>query len=158
MKGASVSLASRLAISVFPHPVGPIMRMFLGTMSSFICPLSCRRRQRLRSATATAFFAEAWPTMCLSSSSTTARGVSCLPVEEEATSDAEGGEGEGEERPAPESEEEEDAAELIQRRPARRGEGPGQAEGDPGPAARGPSRKAKALLEAGLILTREYPD
>ena len=33
-KGASASLASRRAISVFPQPVGPIMRMFLGTISS----------------------------------------------------------------------------------------------------------------------------
>lgn len=33
-KGASASLASRRAISVLPHPVGPIMRMFLGTISS----------------------------------------------------------------------------------------------------------------------------
>ena len=35
-KGASASFASRLAISVFPQPVGPIMRMFLGTISSCI--------------------------------------------------------------------------------------------------------------------------
>lgn len=33
-KGASASFASRRAISVFPQPVGPIMRMFLGTISS----------------------------------------------------------------------------------------------------------------------------
>lgn len=30
MKGASESLAILLAISVLPHPVGPIIRMFLG--------------------------------------------------------------------------------------------------------------------------------
>jgi hypothetical protein len=30
MKGASESLAMRLAISVLPQPVGPIIRMFLG--------------------------------------------------------------------------------------------------------------------------------
>ncbi len=43
-KGASASLASRRAISVLPHPVGPIMRMFFGTISS--CrhpnPASCQ--------------------------------------------------------------------------------------------------------------------
>lgn len=33
-KGASANLARRLAISVFPQPVGPIMSMFLGTISS----------------------------------------------------------------------------------------------------------------------------
>lgn len=33
-KGASANLASRLAISVLPHPVGPIMSMFFGTISS----------------------------------------------------------------------------------------------------------------------------
>lgn len=32
--GAPESLASRRAISVLPQPVGPIMRMFLGTISS----------------------------------------------------------------------------------------------------------------------------
>lgn len=42
-KGASANLASRLAISVLPQPVGPIIRMFLGTISSWHrmknCPL-----------------------------------------------------------------------------------------------------------------------
>ena len=33
-KGAFASLASRRAISVLPHPVGPIMSMFLGVISS----------------------------------------------------------------------------------------------------------------------------
>ena len=33
-KGASASFASRRAISVFPQPVGPIMRIFFGTISS----------------------------------------------------------------------------------------------------------------------------
>ena len=40
-KGASASLASRRAISVLPQPVGPIIRMFLGTTSS------CTARQQL---------------------------------------------------------------------------------------------------------------
>ena len=33
-KGASMSFASRRAISVLPHPVGPIMRMLRGMISS----------------------------------------------------------------------------------------------------------------------------
>mmetsp|Transcript_12717 Transcript_12717/g.38344 ORF Transcript_12717/g.38344 Transcript_12717/m.38344 type:complete len:217 (-) Transcript_12717:198-848(-) len=74
--GASISLASLRAISVFPQPVGPTMRMFLGTISSFM-GLSIRcRRHLLRSALATAFFASVWPTMLRSRISTTSRGVS----------------------------------------------------------------------------------
>lgn len=38
-KGASAIFAIRLAISVLPQPVGPIMRMFLGTISACIKPL-----------------------------------------------------------------------------------------------------------------------
>mmetsp|Transcript_32638 Transcript_32638/g.71311 ORF Transcript_32638/g.71311 Transcript_32638/m.71311 type:complete len:261 (-) Transcript_32638:227-1009(-) len=75
MKGASASLASRRAISVFPHPVGPIMRMFLGTISSFRGDGTLCRRQRLRRAMATARFASGCPTMYLSSASTTLAGV-----------------------------------------------------------------------------------
>ena len=86
-KGASASFASRLAISVLPQPVGPIMRIFLGTISSCIATYAVstgskgtvlppqaserdgaqfhafiglgifRRRHRLRRAFATAFFA-----------------------------------------------------------------------------------------------------
>lgn len=45
-----------------PHqPVGPIMRMFLGMTSSRTVPGSCMRRQRLRSAIATARLASSWP-------------------------------------------------------------------------------------------------
>jgi hypothetical protein len=45
------------AISVLPQPVGPTMRMFLGTTSSAMALSSVFRRQRLRSATATALLA-----------------------------------------------------------------------------------------------------
>src|SRR5258708_37543481 len=74
MKGAPASFARRREISVLPMPVGPIIRMFLGTTSSRICPVSCWRRQRLRSAMATARLASAWPIMKRSSSETISRG------------------------------------------------------------------------------------
>jgi hypothetical protein len=63
MNGASASLASRRAISVLPTPVGPIIRMFFGVISPRSAPSTCWRRQRLRSAIATARLAPAWPTM-----------------------------------------------------------------------------------------------
>src|SRR3990167_9451757 len=75
MNGARASFASRRAISVLPTPVGPIMRMFFGVISLCSGSLICARRQRLRSAIATARFASCWPMMCLSSSSTISRGV-----------------------------------------------------------------------------------
>src|SRR5690606_30868367 len=75
MNGAFASFASRRAISVLPTPVGPIMRMFFGVISLRSGSSICARRQRLRSAIATARFASSWPTMCLSSSSTISRGV-----------------------------------------------------------------------------------
>src|SRR6185437_7260699 len=74
MNGACASFASRRAISVLPQPVGPIIRMFLGTTSSRIASGSCCRRQRLRSAIATARLASFWPTMKRSSSETISRG------------------------------------------------------------------------------------
>src|SRR5262249_15112614 len=55
-------------------PVGPIIRMFLGNTSSRICPVNCWRRQRLRSAMATARLASFWPMMKRSSSETISRG------------------------------------------------------------------------------------
>ena len=67
-KGALASLASRRAISVFPTPVGPIIRMFLGEIYALNSSASCMRRQRFRSAIATARLAESWPIMYLSSS------------------------------------------------------------------------------------------
>src|SRR5690606_3214234 len=75
MKGALASLARRRAISVLPTPVGPIMRMFLGTISLRRGAGTCWRRQRLRSATATERLARFWPTMFLSSSETISPGV-----------------------------------------------------------------------------------
>src|SRR5436190_7661688 len=75
MNGAFASLARRRAISVLPTPVGPIIKMFFGVISPRSGSAICARRQRLRSAIATARFASAWPTMCLSSSSTISRGV-----------------------------------------------------------------------------------
>src|SRR5688500_9055161 len=77
MNGAPVSPASLRAISVFPTPVGPIMMMFFGATSCRIDSGSWRRRQRFRTATATARFASAWPTMYLSSSETICLGVRC---------------------------------------------------------------------------------
>src|SRR5580698_6787237 len=77
MKGALARRASRRAISVLPTPVGPIMRMFFGVISARSGSTTCWRRQRLRSAIATARFAAFWPTMCLSNSSTISRGVIC---------------------------------------------------------------------------------
>src|SRR5258706_245991 len=73
MNGASASRARRRAISVFPTPVGPIIRMFFGVISWRSGSATCCLRQRLRSAIATARFARSWPTMCLSSSCT----ISC---------------------------------------------------------------------------------
>src|SRR5215813_13672562 len=75
MKGASASLASRRAISVLPTPVGPIIRMFLGVISWRSFSSTCCRRQRLRSAMATARLASFWPTMWRSSSETISWGV-----------------------------------------------------------------------------------
>ncbi len=77
IKGAFASLARRRAISVFPTPVGPIMRMFFGVISGRRFSATCWRRQRLRKAIATARFAAFCPTICLSSSSTISRGVIC---------------------------------------------------------------------------------
>src|ERR1700712_2444042 len=78
MKGASASLASRRAISVLPTPVGPIIRMFFGVISPRIGSSTCWRRQRLRSAIATARLAALWPTMWRSSSETISCGVIAL--------------------------------------------------------------------------------
>src|SRR5580698_10422143 len=75
MNGASASFARRRAISVLPTPVGPIIRMFFGVISWRKGSATCWRRQRLRSATATAFFARPWPMICLSSSETISAGV-----------------------------------------------------------------------------------
>ncbi len=73
--GLAESRASRRAISVFPTPVGPIMRMFFGVTSAAISGGRRCRRIRFRIATATARLAAAWPTTCRSSSATICRGV-----------------------------------------------------------------------------------
>src|SRR5262249_7325858 len=57
-----------------PTPVGPIIRMFFGSTSSRSLSSSLSRRQRLRSAIATARLASLWPTMKRSSSETISRG------------------------------------------------------------------------------------
>src|SRR6185295_1194706 len=74
MNGAPASRANRREISVLPTPVGPIIRMFFGSTSSRSRSSSCRRRQRLRSAIATARLASFWPMMKRSSSETISRG------------------------------------------------------------------------------------
>ena len=61
MNGDCARRASRRAISVFPTPVGPIIRMFLGATSSASSAGSFCRRTRFRRAMATARFACAWP-------------------------------------------------------------------------------------------------
>jgi hypothetical protein len=61
-----------------PQPVGPIIRMFFGSTSSRSEESSCWRRQRLRSAMATARLAAFWPTMKRSSSETISRGVNAV--------------------------------------------------------------------------------
>src|SRR2546423_5720398 len=73
-KGAPASLASRREISVLPTPVGPIIKMFFGSTSSRSLSSSSSRRQRLRSAIATARLASACPTVKRSSSETISRG------------------------------------------------------------------------------------
>ena len=82
--GARTSFASRRAISVFPTPVGPIIRMFFGITSSLMSSGSCCRRIRFRSAIATDRFASACPTIYLSSAATIRRGVrssNCLSID-----------------------------------------------------------------------------
>src|SRR5438045_2922098 len=75
MNGDCARRARRRAISVFPTPVGPIIRMFLGAISSARSGASFWRRIRLRSAIATARFAAVWPMTYLSSSATICLGV-----------------------------------------------------------------------------------
>ena len=75
MNGAWASLARRREISVLPTPVGPIMIIFFGAISSRRSSGTYWRRQRLRNAMATARLASFWPTMYRSSSETISRGV-----------------------------------------------------------------------------------
>lgn len=58
INGALAKLAKRLAISVLPTPVGPIIKIFLGIISlRNTGSLIFIRRQRFRNAMATARFA-----------------------------------------------------------------------------------------------------
>jgi len=61
--GAPARRASRRAISVFPTPVGPIMMMLFGRISSRMSSGAWERRHRFLMAMATAFLAAACPTM-----------------------------------------------------------------------------------------------
>ena len=74
MNGASASFASRLEISVLPTPVGPIMTIFFGKISSRNSGLSCWRRHRFRNAMATIRLASRCPITYRSSTSTISRG------------------------------------------------------------------------------------
>jgi ammonia channel protein AmtB len=61
--GAPASLARRRAISVLPLPVGPMRMMLFAVISPRIASGAFCRRQRLRMAMATAFFASVCPMM-----------------------------------------------------------------------------------------------
>ena len=61
----------------FADAGGPIIMMFFGETSSRISSGTRCRRQRLRTAIATARLASPWPMMWRSSSCTISRGVSC---------------------------------------------------------------------------------
>mmetsp|Transcript_15095 Transcript_15095/g.30528 ORF Transcript_15095/g.30528 Transcript_15095/m.30528 type:complete len:204 (-) Transcript_15095:37-648(-) len=78
MNGARASLASRRATSVFPQPVGPIIKMFFGDISSLSGDATRCLRQRLRIATATARLASGCPMMYRSSCSTISFGRSAF--------------------------------------------------------------------------------
>ncbi len=67
--------ARRLAISVFPTPVGPIMMMFFGAISSLSSGGTCCRRHLFLRAMATERFAWSCPMMYLSNSETISLGV-----------------------------------------------------------------------------------
>ena len=77
-KGDWARWASRLAISVFPTPVGPIIMIFLGAISSRRGGSTCWRRHRFLKATATDRFASSWPITYWSSFLTISLGVSAL--------------------------------------------------------------------------------
>ena len=78
IKGALAKRAKRLAISVLPTPVGPIINIFFGVISSRNSSATRILRQRLRNAMATERLALDWPIMCLSSSLTISLGVIVL--------------------------------------------------------------------------------
>ena len=72
--GASASLDSLLDISVFPTPVGPIIKIFFGKTSFFISPFRACLLHLFLKATATALFALFCPTTNLSNSDTISLG------------------------------------------------------------------------------------
>ena len=74
-KGAWANLASLLAISVFPTPVGPIIKMFFGRTSSLNPSSICCLLHLFLKATATDLLALFWPTINLSNSETISFGV-----------------------------------------------------------------------------------
>ena len=75
INGAFDNLASLLAISVLPTPVGPIIRIFFGDISSFKKDETFCLLHLFLKAIETAFFASDWPIIYLSSSETVSRGV-----------------------------------------------------------------------------------
>ena len=70
IKGESVILASLLAISVFPDPVGPFINKFLGIISDLISPYKSFLLHLFLKAQATAFLASSCPITYLSKYST----------------------------------------------------------------------------------------
>ena len=72
--GASANFESLLEISVFPTPVGPIIKIFFGKTSFFISPLRACLLHLFLNATATALFALFCPTTNLSNSDTISLG------------------------------------------------------------------------------------
>ena len=77
-KGDFANLARRLAISVLPTPVGPIIIIFLGAISSRSGSGTCCLLHRFRSAMATERLAWDWPMIYLSSSVSVSLGVKGL--------------------------------------------------------------------------------
>ena len=78
--GACAIFAKRLAISVLPTPVVPIIRILLGIISDRISSSAFIRLQRFLKAIATFFFASSWPMIYLSSSSTICLGVRLFSI------------------------------------------------------------------------------
>jgi len=74
-KGDWASLASLLAISVLPTPVGPIIIIFLGAISYLRSSGTCCLLHLFLKAIATALFAFFCPIIYLSSSATISLGV-----------------------------------------------------------------------------------
>ena len=80
-KGASASFESLLEISVFPTPVGPIIKIFFGKTSSFMSPFKACLLHLFLSAIATALLALFCPTTKRSNSETISLGERALTRE-----------------------------------------------------------------------------